>query len=147
MSLPNIAAVLYNNPGDVSLPIAGWPTDAAHGVPIQGIPGQPNYGHFPTMKIGWAAFQQRLKSYIAEGLPPRVGPMNTIRKIGAHYATATAWPEDVAKYSGIPIDAPLSESNAAQIAALSKGILRIETSTTLAQWMASPQWDPKDAEA
>lgn len=119
--LPNIAAVRFNNPGDVSLPISGW----AGGGKIVGIRGQVGYAEFPSMQIGFEALQQRLRSYIDEG-------RTTLRKIGAVYAQDPHWPVAVSLFSGIPIGAALDADDAQQMAELAGGIIRQETGLTLA---------------
>lgn len=55
-----IAALRYNNPFDVSLPIAGW----NGGGDTVGIQGQPGFGAFPDMATGYQAGVQRLHSYL-----------------------------------------------------------------------------------
>lgn len=117
-----IAAIRYNNPGDVSLPISGW----TGGGKIVGIPGQVGYAEFPSMAIGFAAFEQRLRSYIARG-------RDTIRKIGEVYATDPHWGLAVAELAGIGIDVRLSASASGQMSSLASAIIKQETGMTLAQ--------------
>lgn len=117
-----VAAIRYNNPGDVSLPISGW----TGGGKIVGIPGQVGYAEFPTMQVGFEAFQQRLRSYITQG-------RNTICKIGAVYATDPHWPVAVAGLAKLPLDAALDPKNTAQMAALASAIVRQETGMTYAE--------------
>lgn len=118
-----IAAIRFNNPGDVSLPIRGWtgPGD------VVGLRGQPGYAKFPTMQIGFEAFQQRIRSYIDEG-------RNTIRRIGAVYATDPDWPRDVSRLSNIPIGAFLDADDAEQMRELAAAIIRQETGMSLAHF-------------
>ena len=118
--LPNIPAVRYNNPGDVSLPIDGW----TGGGEIVGIPGQPGYAKFPTMQIGFEAFQADVRRYIAEG-------RTSIAKIGEVYAVDPSWGVDVASIAGIRPFARLHPSNAAQMATVAAAIIRQETGLTL----------------
>lgn len=117
-----IAAIRYNNPGDVSLPIAGW----TGGGTIVGLKGQKRYASFPNMDIGYKAFQQRLKSYIESG-------RNTIRKIGIKYATDPNWSREVAELSGLPIGAVLDADDPSQMEPLASAIIRQETGMTLAE--------------
>lgn len=116
-----IAAIRFNNPGDVSLPIRGWTGPGE----IVGLRGQPGYAKFPTMQIGFEAFQQRIRSYIDEG-------RNTIRRIGAVYATDPDWPRDVSRLSHIPIGAFLDADDAEQMRELAAAIIRQETGMSLA---------------
>lgn len=117
-----IAAIRYNNPGDVSLPIAGW---CGAGT-IVGLAGQHGYASFPDMGTGYRAFQCRLASYIREG-------RNTIRKIGMVYATDHNWAKDVASLSGLPIGAVLDANDVSQMEPLASAIIRQETGMTLAE--------------
>lgn len=116
-----IAAIRYRNPGDVSLPIKGWTGPGR----IVGLPGQSGYAEFPTMQIGFEAFQQRIRAYIQEG-------RTTIRRIGAVYAADPQWPKDVAELSGIPIGAVLDANDQEQMVALAAAIIKQETGQTLA---------------
>jgi len=112
-----IAAIRYNNPGNVSLPINGW----SGGGTIVGISGQPGYASFPDMQTGFAAFQQRLSSYIdGRGL-------NTISSLNSVYAQDPSWGSAVSRFSGIGINEPLDTSNASQMASLQSGVIRQET--------------------
>ncbi len=115
-----IAAIRYNNPGDVSLPIEGW----HGGGEIVGVRGQPGYARFPTMAIGFEAFKQRLRTYIERG-------WNTINRMGPHYATDPKWAAGVARFSGLHPDHVINGS--ADLTALACGIIRQETGKTLAQ--------------
>jgi len=117
-----IAAIRFNNPGDVSLPIKGW-TGVGYAI---GIKGQPGYGKFPTMEIGYQAFLWRLKEYIMKGC-------NTIRKIGALYATDPNWPKEVAQIAGLPIGVILDPDDETQMQPLASAIIRQETGMTLAE--------------
>jgi hypothetical protein len=117
-----LAALRHNNPGDVSLPIKGWTGPGK----IVGVEGQPGYAEFPTMEIGFQAFQQRIRSYIEEG-------RTTIALIGKVYATDPHWPAAVAKISGIPLSAHLNPADAEQMSALAAAIIRQETGKTLKQ--------------
>lgn len=118
--MEEIAAVRYNNPGDVSLPISGWTGPGE----IVGVQGQPGYARFPTMQIGFEAFQQRLRSYISAG-------RNTISKIGAVYATDPRWPRAVAELSGLNEYMTLNPADTSQMQDLAAGIIRQETGKTL----------------
>lgn len=115
-----IAAIRYNNPGDVSLPIRGW----TGGGKIVGLRGQPGYAQFPSMEIGYQAFLCRLQTYIDEG-------RNTIRKIGAIYATDPNWPKDIAQIAGLPIGVTLDPDDETQMQLLASAIIRQETGMTL----------------
>lgn len=117
-----IAAMRHNNPGDVSLPIKGW---AGPGK-IVGVEGQAGYAEFPTMQIGFEAFQQRVRSYIDEG-------RTTIALIGKVYATDPHWPRAVSEIAGIGLNVKLNPNNAAQMATVAAAIIRQETGKTLAQ--------------
>lgn len=116
-----IAAIRFNNPGDVSLPIAGWDGPGE----IVGLRGQPGYARFPTMEIGLQAFKVRLTTYIERGL-------NTIRKIGPVYARDPHWPYAVALLSQIPVGAMLDADDDDQMQALAAAIIRQETGLRLA---------------
>lgn len=116
-----IAAIRFKNPGDVSLPIKGW-TGPGH---IVGLPGQSGYAEFPTMQIGFEAFQQRIRADIEDG-------RNTIRKIGFAYAADPQWPKDVAEIARIPIGAVLDLNDQKQMKALAAAIIKQETGHTLA---------------
>lgn len=129
-----ILAVRYNNPGNVSLPISGW----SGGGTIVGAPGQVGYASFPTMAIGFQAFIWRLRTYIEAG-------RNSIRTIGAIYATDPNWPAAVAGLSGIGIDQKLDPANAAQMQALATGIIKQETGMSLAQLGIPPMSAPTAA--
>jgi hypothetical protein len=78
------------------------------------------------MAIGYSAFLLRLQDYIRSG-------RNTIRLIGAVYATDPHWPVAVASISGLGIDTPLSPTDAGQMDKLAAAIIRQETGLTLAQ--------------
>lgn len=124
-----IAAIRFNNPGDVSLPITGCNT-ATMGGKIVGVPGQPGYAEFPTMATGYNAFQLRLREFIVSG-------RNTIRRIGALYATDPNWPIEVAKLAGLPIGSVIHADDPEQMTALSAAIIRQETGMTLAELEAA----------
>lgn len=115
-----IAAKRYNNPGDVSLPIKGW----HGGGKIVGIKGQPGYGQFPSMEIGFEAFKQRLRTYIERG-------WNSINKMAPHYAEDPKWAKGVAKNSGLHPDHVIAGSD--DLAHLAAGIIKQETGLTLAE--------------
>lgn len=118
-----IAAIRHNNPGDVSLPIKGWT-----GVgKIVGVEGQPGYAEFPTMQIGFEAFQQRLRSYIVDQ------HRNTIRKIGTVYAADPHWPAAVASIAKLPEDGVIDPENATQMEALASAIVKQETGYSFAE--------------
>jgi len=118
-----IAAIRYNNPGNVSLPIKDW----SGGGSIVGISGQPGYASFPSMQVGYAAFQQRLTSYInGQGL-------DTIGALNSRYAQDQGWGASVSRLSGIGINEPLDTSNASQMGALQSAIIRQETGMTPSQ--------------
>jgi len=118
-----IAAIRYNNPGNVSLPIQGW----NGGGSIVGIAGQSGYASFPDMQTGFAAFQARLTNYIdGRGL-------NTIGALNGVYAQDPAWGAGVSNLSGIGINTPLDTSNASQMSALQSGIIQQETGMSPAQ--------------
>lgn len=112
-----IAAIRFNNPGNVSLPIQGW----TGGGSIVGIRGQPGYASFPDMQTGYAAFTQRLNNYI------NVKGLNTIATLNPVYAQDTGWGAGVSAASGIGINSPLDTSNPDQMAALRSGIIQQET--------------------
>lgn len=118
-----IAAIRFRNPGDVSLPIKGW----TGGGKIVGVEGQSGYAEFPTMQIGFEAFQQRLRSYIIDQ------HRDTIRKIGAVYATDPHWALSVASIAHLPIDGILGPTNKGEIADLAAAIIRQETGMTYAE--------------
>lgn len=122
MKLPNIPAVRYNNPGDVSLPILGWSGPGK----IVGIKGQRGYAEFPSMQVGFEAFQQRIRAYIAEG-------RTTLQKIGEVYATDPSWTRSVAEISKISLDLILNPKSATQMTALAAAIIRQETGLTAAE--------------
>lgn len=111
-----IAALRYNNPGNVSLPISGYSGPGK----IVGIAGQSGYASFPTMADGYNAFQARLQSRISEGY-------DTISSLNTVYAQDPNWGASVASLSGIPADATLDPNNSAQMSALSSGIVQQET--------------------
>lgn len=115
-----IAAIRHNNPGDVSLPIQGW----HGGGKIVGAQGQPGYGDFPTMAIGFEAFKQRLRTYIARG-------WDTIALMAPHYATDPNWRNGVARYSSLGLNERLDATNGDQMGELAAGIIRQETGHTL----------------
>jgi hypothetical protein len=111
-----IAAFRHNNPGNVSLPIAGW----HGGGEIVGIKDQPGYAHFPDMQTGMDAFQHRVNNYIdSRGL-------STIADLNSVYARDQKWGAGVASASGIGLHEPLDTSNAGQMRALQRGILAHE---------------------
>jgi hypothetical protein len=118
----SIAAIRFNNPGDVSLPIRGWSGPGE----IVGIEGQKGYAKFPSMEIGYAAFQQRVISYIEEGY-------TTIAKMGREYATDPAWGAKVAQMARLSEYMVLEPENKAEISALCQAIIRQETGKTIAQ--------------
>ena len=111
-----IAAIRYNNPGNVSLPIQGW----KGGGTIVGLSGQSGYASFPDMQTGYAALQQRVSTYIGRGL-------TTIDKLNSVYATDSNWKNGVAAASGIGKNEPLDPTNQAQMSALLNGIIKQET--------------------
>ena len=116
------AGIRHNNPFDVSLPIHGW----SGGGKIVGLPGQSTYAEFPSLAIGYAAGQQRIKDYID------VKGYDTIAKMGAHYATDPNWPHTVSRISGeIGINDVLDTKNSAQMTRLEHAILTAELG---AQW-------------
>lgn len=116
------AGIRHNNPFDVSLPIHGW----TGGGSIVGVPGQSTFAAFPTLAIGYAAGQQRIRDYIDDK------GYNTIAKMGAHYATDPNWPHSVSKVSGdIGINDLLDTKNTAQMTRLEHAILTVEL---------SPEW-------
>lgn len=116
-----IAAIRFNNPGDVSLPIRGWSGPGE----IVGLRGQPGYAKFPTMQSGFEAFQQRIRSYIEEG-------RNTIRRIGTVYAIDPEWSRDISRLSHIPIGAFLDADDSEQMRELAAAIIRQETGMSMA---------------
>lgn len=121
-----IAAIRFNNPGNVSLPIKGW----TGGGVVVGIQGQPGYAHFPTPDVGFAAMRQQVRNRIEEGL-------NTVRKIGmsgVYESPPTwSWVANVARYSGIGVDEVIDPKNVVDMNALLRGICRQETGLQLAQ--------------
>lgn len=123
-----IAAVRFNNPGNVSLPIQGI---GLGGGQIVGITGQPGYGSFPDMATGYSAFQQRITTYLS-----RPG-LDTISGLGGIYAEGpnggSVWANSVSNFSGIDPNTPLDPNNPQQMAALQGGIIRQETGMTPAQ--------------
>jgi hypothetical protein len=104
----------FNNPGNVSLPIQGW----SGGGSVVGAPGQPGYAAFPSMGVGYQAFEQRLLNYID------VKGYDTIAKLP--YATDPNWKAAVSDISGIGLNTPLDTNNSNQMQALEKGILSQE---------------------
>lgn len=118
-----IAAIRYNNPGNVSLPIKGW----TGGGTVVGIKGQSGYASFPDANTGYAAFSHRVDDYITnKGL-------TTIRLMNTRYAEDPNWGAGVSRNSGIGIDTPLNVSDQNQMEALRGGILRQETGMTARQ--------------
>lgn len=115
-----IAALRFNNPGNVSLPISGYSGPGT----IVGISGQSGYASFPDMATGYSALQARLQSYISnDGL-------NTISALNSVYAQDPAWGAGVSSLSGIALNAPLNPNDSAQMSALSAGIVQQETGMT-----------------
>ena len=112
-----IAAIRYNNPGNVSLPIQGW----TGGGNIVGITGQRGYAQFPDMQTGYLAMQQRLTNYID------VKGLSTIADLNTRYAEDQNWQNAVSRFSGIDRTTSLDTSNTAQMNALTYGIIRQET--------------------
>lgn len=119
----NIAAVRYNNPGNVSLPIQGYKGAGT----IVGIKGQPGYGSFPDMQTGYKALTQRLDNYID------VKGLNTISKMGTKYAEDGSWGRGVSRATGIGMDDILDTSDVEQMAKLRAGIIKHETGFTESQ--------------
>lgn len=111
-----IAAIRFNNPGNVSLPIAGW----SGGGTIVGIAGQSGYASFPDMATGAAALQQRLTTYIERGY-------DTIAGMNSVYAQDPNWKNGVSSASGIGLNTTLDPNNPTQMAALTSGIIKQET--------------------
>jgi hypothetical protein len=115
------AGVRHNNPFDVSLPIHGLSDNGMGGGKIVGVSGQGGFAEFPTLAIGYAAGQHRIRDYID------VKGYNTIAKMGAHYATDPNWPHAVSKVAGdIGLNDILDTRNAAQMTRLEHAILTIE---------------------
>ena len=115
-----IAALRYNNPFDVSLPIAGWDG----GGDIAGVQGQPGFGAFPDMATGYQAGVHRLNSYITG--QNSHGAKRTIKDLNSVYATDPNWASGVAAHSGLDPTAPLDPSNADQMKQLQYGVLAQE---------------------
>jgi hypothetical protein len=115
-----IAAFRYNNPFDVSLPIAGY-NGAGN---VVGVQGQKGYASFPDMSTGYAAGVQRLNSYISG--QSSHGPKGSINELNTVYATDPNWAAGVARHSGIGADEKLDPSNAAQMSKLQYGVLAQE---------------------
>ena len=116
-----IAALRYNNPGDVSLPITGWTGPGR----IVGIPGQPGYAEFPDMATGYDAFLTRLRDFLT------VQGLRTIAAIGPVYATDPHWPAAVSILSGIGLHELLDPASTIQMQALAAGIVKQETGQTI----------------
>jgi hypothetical protein len=111
------AAERHNNPGNVSLPIAGY-----HGPgEVAGISGQPGHGSFPTIQDGINALDARLASRISQGY-------DTIRKLGMsgiyENPPTMAWVNHVSAMSGIGPDEQLTPG---RMQALRYGIVQQET--------------------
>lgn len=115
-----IAALRYNNPFDVSLPIAGW----NGGGNIVGIQGQSGFGSFPDMSTGFQAGVHRLNSYITG--QSSHGPKRTIKELNSVYATDPNWANGVATHSGLDPNAALDPNNSDQMRALQYGVLAQE---------------------
>lgn len=115
-----IAAFRYNNPFDVSLPMAGW----KGGGDIVGIQGQKGYAAFPDMATGMEAGKHRLNSYISG--QSSYGPLTTIKDLNSVYATDPNWSAGVAKFSGIGPGDKLDPTNQDQMAKLQYGVLAQE---------------------
>lgn len=122
-----IPAIRFNNPFDVSLPIAGY--NGAGGT--VGIQGQPGFGSFPDMATGYQAGVQRLNSYITG--QSSHGPKRTIKELNSVYATDPNWAAGVAAHSGIDPDATLDPNNADQMRQLQYGVLAQEMGPKNAQ--------------
>lgn len=128
----NIPAARFNNPGDVSLPIAGW----HGGGEIVGIKDQPGYAKFPDLQTGVNAFQHRVTNYIdSRGL-------NTIGALNSAYAKDRGWSAGVSAASGIGLNTPLDTSNQEQMRALQKGILSQEIGRENAERVLSGSSSP-----
>jgi hypothetical protein len=112
----NIAALRFNNPGNISLPMKDW----TGGGSIVGLKGQPGYAAFPDMATGMAAFTHRVGNYINDR------GLNTIAALNSVYAQDSKWGAGVSRASGIDLHTPIDTSNAAQMSALHKGILTQE---------------------
>jgi hypothetical protein len=115
-----IAAFRYNNPFDVSLPIAGW----NGGGETAGIQGQPGFGAFPDMATGYKAGVQRLNSYISG--QSTHGAKRTIKELNSVYATDPNWHAGVAAHSGLDPNAQLDPTNADQMRQLQYGVMAQE---------------------
>lgn len=121
------AAVTYNNPGNVSLPISGYTGPGT----IVGLSGQPGYASFPTMQDGLNALSARLNSYINnDGL-------STISQLNTSYATDPNWGNGVSSISGIGLNTPLDTSNASQMSALQAGIVQQETGMNISNFQSA----------
>src|SRR5271166_4431379 len=120
-----IAAIRYNNPGNVSLPIKGW---SGAGF-IVGISGQPGYAQFPTPDVGFSALRLQLTNRINQGL-------NSISRIGLsglyENPPTQSWVDNVARYSGLSADETIDPSDNATMLKLQTGICRQETGLSLA---------------
>jgi|SRR5271166_6788889 len=121
-----IAAIRYNNPGNVSLPIKGW---SGAGF-IVGISGQPGYARFPSPDVGFSALRLQLTNRINQGL-------NSISRIGLsglyENPPTQSWVDNVARYSGLSADETIDPSDNATMLKLQTGICRQETGLSLAQ--------------
>lgn len=115
-----IAAFRYNNPFDVSLPIAGW----NGGGDTVGIQGQPGFGAFPDMATGYQAGVQRLNSYITG--QNSHGAKRTIKELNSVYATDPNWAAGVAAHSKLDPNSPLDPNNSDQMRQLQYGVLAQE---------------------
>lgn len=112
-------SLIYNNPGNVSLPIKGY------GGPgfIVGAPGQSGYASFPSLAAGISAFNQALTNRI-------LGGHDTLANF--NYAADKNWASSVSKISGIGINETLNPNNSSQMAALQYGIVQQETGNAAA---------------
>jgi hypothetical protein len=116
-----LAALRFNNPGNVSLPIKGYSGPGT----VVGISGQPGYASFPTMADGLAAQSARLTSYVDGST--RYGARTTIASLNSVYAEDPNWKNNVSKFSGIGVNDQIDPNNQAQMSALQGGIIRQET--------------------
>ena len=114
--------ITYNNPFDVSIPIAGI---GMGGGTIVGASGQSGFAAFPDMQTGYAAGVQRLNTYITGNYSGGT-PLNTISALNTSYATDPNWANGVSQYSGIPVNQTLDPNNAQQMAQLQYGVLAQE---------------------
>ena len=108
-----------NNPGNVSLPIAGY-TPPPGTYTITAPDGQPNYAVFPTAQDGYNAFVQRVISRINGGY-------DTIASLNSIYAESPNWKFGVSSISGIGVNDKLDPNNAQQMSDLRRGILTQES--------------------